>query len=130
MNNADFEKVKQLTKAYIRSFEITPDEDDFVKHPVVTMSEIPHPYNPRYGLPKRKEVIDIWVASGSKEFLNLTDPDDREVWYSIIEERIDVAKSLDTIYLGIIRRNWLASWMDFVKDHLSIDDRRKITSML
>ena len=124
----DLEKVKMLTKAYIRSFEIKSQGDlDVVNHPVASDSYIPHPKNPRFGLPKPQEVVDEWIASGSKEYLDLTDPDDLKTWYSIIDERIDAAQRLDSIYTGIIRRNWLESWLGCVKVYLSSDDQQKVS---
>ena len=126
-NLTDLEKVKKLTKAYIRSFEIKPQGDlDIVNHPVAADAYIPHPKNPRYGLPKPQGVIDAWIASGSKEFLDLTDPDDLKIWYSIIDERIDAAKNLEAIYTGIIRRNWIESWLGCVKEFLSSGDQQKV----
>ena len=127
-STSDLGKVKELTKAYIRCFEIEPhDRFGSVNHPITTLVVVPHPNNPRYGLPKPKEVVDAWLAE-NQEFLNLTDPADREIWYATIDERIDSAKSIEDIYKYIIRGNWLDSWMGCVKEYLSFADRQKVTS--
>lgn len=124
----DLDKVKLLTKAYIRSFEIKPHvKFGTVNHPIATMVDVPHPNNPRYGIPKPKEVVDAWLAE-NKEFLDLTDPSDREIWYAAIDERIDSSESIENIYQNIIRGNWLDSWMGCVKEYLSFVDRLKITA--
>lgn len=124
----DLEKVKDLTKAYIRSFDIEPNDFGIIRHPIASMVSVPHPKNPRYGIPKPRDVVDTWLAT-NKEFLDLSNPVDRETWYAIIDEDIDASITLDNIYLNIIRGNWIDSWMEFVKGYLSFADRQKITAI-
>lgn len=123
----NLEMVKILTKGYIRSFEIEPNDFGIIRHPIASLVVVPHPENPRYGIPKPREVVEAWLAK-NKEFLDLSDPVDRETWYTIIDKDIDASNTLDNIYLNIIRGNWIDSWMEFVKVHLSFADRQKISA--
>lgn len=120
----DLAEVKLMTKSYIRNYKVEV-LDDFgtAGHPVAEMVFAPNPENPQFQYPTpSQEVIDAWLAE-NKPILYLLDPADFEKWVAHIDTRIDTASSVEEIYRGIIRPNWVDSWLGFVKEKLSFADR-------
>lgn len=125
----DLDKVKKMTKRYIRCFDMTPqDQFGTLLHPVATSLMTHNPENPSLGFPKPQTVIDAWLTT-NKPFFNLGIASEREEWYAIIDKHIDAADSLEDIYTSIIRSNWLDSWKEFIKGYLSFTDRNTISKI-
>lgn len=120
----DLERVKKMTKGYIRCFDLDPvDRFGSVRHPVATSLMMHHPQTTSS---KFCEELPTLLTS-NKLFYNLAIPSEREEWYAVIDSQIDAAESLEDLYMDIIRGNWLDSWKGFIKEFLSYTDRQTIS---